>query len=173
MRTDLPHDPKARPNPKDLKGNVSKNIANNTRARKAEKDTDALSRNTNTTRTARHGELILYHKPSCSEHLLSLRLAKFIDRSHSDRTWHAYLPGRIGHYQSLDLALSAFLEAQEYPEIHNVRAQNKSLRYYLEAVGSIRSKLRSSSFWTSEEALLTVAVLSDCETTKGADVRYM
>lgn len=83
------------------------------------------------------------------------------------------VPVRIGYNQTLDVAVSAYLEAQRLTQVDDVRANTNNVRQYVKAIEGVQAMLDNTSIWTIEEAILTIGILSSYESTKGASLRYM
>lgn len=116
--------------------------------------------------------LLTIHVPSCPETMLSARCAEMLFRF----SWHqrstGLVPMRIGYNRSLDLAVSALLEAQKSVAFQNTKAKADSIRLYLGSIGSVQTMMSVDSN-ISEELELALSILSAYESTNGASLRYM
>ena len=117
--------------------------------------------------------LTLLYQPSCAEVQMSLRLATMLRAFKWNEKWMGLVPVRIGHNTSLDMAVSAYLEAQRLTQVDDVMANTNNVRQYLEAIQAVQTMLDNTSTWSIEEAMLTIGILSSYESTKGASLRYM
>jgi hypothetical protein len=118
-------------------------------------------------------QLTLLYQPSCAEVQLSLRMATMLRTFQWDEKWMGLVPIRIGSNDSLDVAVGAYLEAQRLVQVDDVRANANNVRQYVKAIQGVQAMMNSTSFWTSDEAILTIGILSSYESTKGASLRYM
>ena len=80
---------------------------------------------------------------------------------------------RIGYNRTVDLSISALLEAQNSVQHKNRTSRAKSMHNYVEAIDSLRSLLSTNSFQKSEYAMVAVAILSAYESTHGASLQSM
>ena len=110
---------------------------------------------------------LLIHVPSCPETQLSKRCAEMVWRFQWDQKWTGFLPARIGYDRSLDLAVTALLEAQRSRDIQVWMAKADSVRFYSDAIKSIQAAFNTKSFWASEQAQLAVGILARYEATQG------
>jgi hypothetical protein len=110
---------------------------------------------------------ILVYVPTCPETRLSNQCAEMVWRFQWDQKWTGLVPTRIGYDRSLDLAVSALLEAQRLRDCQFWTTKAKSVRFYLDAIKSIQAAFSAKSFWTSEQTQLAVGILARYEATQG------
>ena len=116
---------------------------------------------------------VLLHRPSCPETTISARLGTMLKDFNWDGKCIGLIPARVGYNHSLDMAVTAYLEAMVYMKTQNPSARRKSIRLYVDAIGSVKTMMSTRSFWASEEAQLAIAILSAYESTKGASLQHM
>lgn len=84
-------------------------------------------------------------------------------------TWTGLVPARLGTSRSVDLAALALLGAQGYVQNHVTKA--KSVRYYLDAIESLRNLMNARLSKAVDDALIAVGLLSAYEFTIGTGER--
>ncbi len=118
-------------------------------------------------------QAIFFYQPSCAQVQLSLRMATMVRTFQRDESWMGLVPVRIGCNDSLDVAVLAYLDAQQLVHTNDARADANNVRQYVRAIQGVQAMLNEPSIRTVEEAMLTVGILTSYERTKGASLRYL
>ena len=110
---------------------------------------------------------ILFHMPISSDDSLCRELADQLDQLHLTASWFTLIPSRLGRSRAVDDATEALIQAHRFSfQTQSVSADN-CLRSYTKAISSLQRLISMSQDCTSDDALLTCAILAQFERTMG------